>query len=353
MLPRPYLGGTVKILALHDGGSGCCWYRVKLPLDQLAAHGHQVTYISVNDDDRATVTASDLVGYDLVVGQRLNVHKGMEAWRRARGPFSRLVYDTDDDVFSVNEANWAAFNLYGQPEIQDAVTHMAQVSDLVTVTTDYLSGVMREHTGNNATAVLPNCVPAFVLDLPQAERTRPAVGWAGGDSHGEDVGLIAGPVRRFLKRFPGWDFQLNGADFRPTFQAAQRVIHRKWVPVYDDPSGYYETLDFDIGLVPLVMRPFDYSKSNIKCLEYAARGIPAIATDCDVYRSFIRHGENGFLVKAEHEWLRYMSILASDDELRRKMGEQARSDVRGWTIEGNWQRWERAYQSLFTPHQGG
>src|SRR6266705_4547671 len=92
----------MKILALHDGGSGCCWYRVKSPLDQLAQHGHEVTLLSVNDDDRDTITASDLVGYDVLVGQRLNVHKGMDAWRRARGPFSRLVYDADDDVFSVN-----------------------------------------------------------------------------------------------------------------------------------------------------------------------------------------------------------------------------------------------------------
>jgi glycosyltransferase involved in cell wall biosynthesis len=318
-----------------------------MPLRELAKHGHELTMMSVNDDDRATVTASDLIGYDVVVGQRLNVHKGMEAWRRARGPFTRLVYDTDDDVFSVSPENWAAYHLYGQPEIQDAVTHMAEVSDLVTVTTEYLAQVMREHTGNQATTVLPNCIPAFLLDLPRPENARPAVGWQGGDSHGADVGLVAGPVRRFLRRFPGWDLRLGGADFRPTFRAGDRVKYKPWVPVYDDPAGYYETLDFDIGLAPLTMKPFDYSKSNIKVLEYAARGIPAIATDCNVYRSFIRHGENGFLVKEDHEWLRYLSILANDDELRRKMGETARADAAQWTIESNWQRWEQAYQSLF------
>ena len=318
-----------------------------MPLDQLKAHGHDVTYLSVNDDDRATVTSSDLVGYDVVVGQRLNVFKGMEAWRRARGPFTRLVYDTDDDVFSVNQANWAAYHLYGQPEIQDAVTHMAQVSDLITVTTGHLAGVMREHAGNESTLVLPNYIPAVACDLPRAPRERPAVGYQGGDSHGEDVGLVAGPVRRFLKRFEGWDLRLCGADYRPTFQAGTRARHSKWVAVYDDPPGYYATLDFDIGLIPLAMRPFDFSKSPIKALEYAARGIPAIATDCAVYRAFIRHGENGFLVREEHEWLKYLSILASDDELRLKMGEQARSDARGWTIEKNYYRWIEAYEGLF------
>ena len=338
----------MKILALHDGGSGCCWYRMKMPLDQLAAHGHDVTYLSVNDDDRATITARDLVGYDVIVGQRLNVHKGMEAWRRARGPFSRLVYDTDDDVFTVNPENWAAYHLYGQPEIQDAVTHMAQVSDLVTVTTEHLAGVMRDRTGADNTTVLPNCIPAFILDLPRPDKPRPAVGYQGGASHGADVGLVAGPVRRFLKRFPGWDLRLCGTDYRPTFKAeGDRVKFSHWIPVYDDPPSYYASIDFDIGLAPLAGKTFDYSKSNIKVLEYAARGIPSIASDCPVYSSFIRHGENGFLVKEEHEWLKYLSLLASDDDLRQRMGEAARADARNWTVEEHWTRWDKAYTSLF------
>ena len=321
-----------------------------MPLRELEKHGHDLTMISVNDDDRAAVTSSDLQGYDVLVGQRLNVHKGMEAWRRARTPLSRLVYDTDDDVFTVNVENWAAYHLYGRPDTRDAVTHMAEVSDLVTVTTDHLAAVMREHTGNLKTAVLPNCIPEFLLETaaPSSLDRPRTVGWQGGASHGADVGIIAAPVRRFLKRFPDWGLRLGGTDYRPTFKVpGDRVRFSRWVAVYDDPPGYYATIDWDIGLAPLALKTFDYSKSPVKVLEYAARGIPSVATDCPVYASFIRHGENGFLVKQEHEWLKYLSILASDDELRLKMGEQARDDARAWTIERNWQRWEQAYQGLF------
>jgi glycosyltransferase involved in cell wall biosynthesis len=324
-----------------------CFYRFELPLRQLEQHGHEVTFRSVNDDVGATVTQSDMAGHDVIIGQRLNVHSGMEAWRRSRGPFSRLVYDADDDVFSVNPDNWSAYQLYDKPEIQDAVYHLTQVSDLVTVTTEHLAGVMREHTGNESTMVLPNCIPAFVLDMARQERARPAVGYQGGANHGTDVAVIAASVRRFLKRFPDWDLRLGGTDFRPTFKVGERAKYSRWVPVYDDPPGYYATLDFDIGLAPLAMRPFDFSKSNVKVLEYAARGIPAIATDCEVYRSFIKHGENGFLVKAEHEWLKYMSVLAGDDDLRLRMGEAARADARSWLIEDHWVKWEQAYQGLF------
>lgn len=342
----------VKIFAATDGGSGCAFYRMELALRELEKHGHTVTMRSVNDDKGHSITQSDMAGHDVIVGQRLNVHRGMESWRRARGPFSRLVYDTDDDCFSVNPENWAAYQLYEKGETRDAIEHMAGISDLVTVTNEHLADVMREHTGAPNITVLPNYIPAFLLDLPRQERPRPVLGYQGGGSHGADVGVVADPVRRFLKRFPRWDLRLGGADYRPTFKVGDRAHYTPWVPIFDDPAGYYATLEFDIGLAPLALRPFDFSKSNIKVLEYAARGIPSIATDCSVYQSFIRHGENGFLVKEEHEWLKYLSVLAGDDALRAKMGDCAREDARNWTIEGNYQRWERAYEGLFAPSGG-
>lgn len=297
-------------------------------------------------------------GHDVVIGQRFNHYKGMGMWRQARVPSSRLVYEIDDDVFSVTPVNWQAFHVYSQPEIREAVMHMAQVADLVTVTTEHLAGVMREATGNGSVTALPNCVPGWVLEMPRRPRERPAAGWAGGASHGADVGLIVGPVRRFLRRFPGWDFQLGGTDYGETFlnpsgkarrpyPLGARVLHVPWIPVYEKPREYYATADFDIGLAPLRGTEFDLAKSDIKVVEYAARGIPSIATDCAVYRNFIRHGENGFLVKNDHEWLAYMSELAADDALRAKMGAAARESARERVIERNWHLWAQAYGSLF------
>ena len=78
-----------------------------------------------------------------------------------------------------------------------------------------------------------------------------------------------------------------------------------------------------------------------------ARGIPAIASDCEAYRDVIDHGVNGFLVKYDHEWLSYMSELARDDGLRAKMGEAARAMAARHTIEEHWTRWAGAYRGLF------
>src|SRR5215472_16674922 len=154
----------MRILALHDGGSGCAFYRVRLPMEQLALHGHEVRLASGTEEK--PVTLSDMQGWDVIVSQRQLSHKSLESWRRARGPFSRLVYETDDDVFTIRPDNFQAYWLYSKEDIRDTVTHGAEVADLITVTTPYLAGVMRENTGNLNIAVLPNSVPAWVLDMP-------------------------------------------------------------------------------------------------------------------------------------------------------------------------------------------
>jgi glycosyltransferase involved in cell wall biosynthesis len=339
----------VRVFAGHDGGSGCAYYRMELPLRELERHdGFDVTWADSGDRMHPpSITLSMLGGHDVIVAQRWNTHKGLEIWRRARTPYSRLVYETDDDVFSITQENWQAYQLYSRPDIRDAVEHAAAVADLVTVSTEPLAQVMREFNPN--VAVLPNCIPARMLDLPRYQmRPRPRVGWMGAASHGIDIGQVAGPVRRFLKRFPGWDLQVNATDYRETFKAPDdRMFFRPWVQVNENPDKFFGSIDFDIGLCPLWPTGFSRSKSAIKAIEYGARGIPVVASDCEAYRAVIEHGVSGFLVRYDHEWLRYMSELAGDDGLRAKMGEAARAMAARHTIEEHWRRWADAYESLF------
>jgi hypothetical protein len=322
---------------------------MKLPLDELqyATEDIEVTFADAGDDGHPpVVTLKDLQGYDVIVAQRWNKHDGLEVWRRARTPFSRLVYELDDDLWHVTAENWNAYRLYGDPRIRDAVEHAAEVADLVTVSTEPLAAVLREFNPN--VAVLPNAIPGWACTLPRAQRPRPRIGWMGGASHGVDIGVIASPVRRFLRRFRGWDLQIGGTDYRATFKAPRdRAFYEPWVPVYRDPEGFYRSIDFDIGLCPLWPTTFASSKSAIKAIEMGARGIPVIATDCPAYAAVITHGTDGFLVRRDHEWLSYASELAADAGLRAKMGEAARDMARRHLIEDRYAAWEDAYRGLF------
>jgi glycosyltransferase involved in cell wall biosynthesis len=254
-----------------------------------------------------------------------------------------LVYEIDDDIFSVLPENRLAWADYQDPSVRAATVRCLEISDLVTVSTAHLADVMRQYSSN--VAVLPNCIPGWVTDLPRVLPERPCIGWAGGQSHDRDVALLAGPVRRFLKRFPGWDLHLAGTDYRPLFRAG-RSMFIPWVPVWEQPEAYFSALDFSIGLAPLLDNEFNRSKSPLRALEYAARGIPVIASDVLPYREFVQDGVTGFLVRHEHEWLKRMSELACDAGLREQMGEAARLQARQHTIEGNWGLWDEAYGAI-------
>jgi glycosyltransferase involved in cell wall biosynthesis len=320
-----------------------------LPLRELARHdGFEVTFADAGDTYHPTsVTLPMLDGYDVVVAQRWNSHKGLGVWRRA-SLRSKIVYELDDDLWHVTPENWVAYNLYNQPDIRDATTHAGEVADLITVTTEPLAEVLREVCGHDRVAVLPNCIPSWATRLPHTLHRRPRVGWAGGASHGIDVGQVASPVRRFLKRFPDWDLQLNGQDYRDTFKVpASRAFFVPWTPVYENPEKYYAGISYDIGLAPLYPTRFARSKSAIRVLEHGARSIPTVATDIEPYRGLITHGVDGFLVKRDHEWLRYLSLLAADDALREKMGIAAQDTARQHLIEDRWMAWRDAYAGLF------
>jgi glycosyltransferase involved in cell wall biosynthesis len=332
----------VKVLAGHDGGTGCAWYRMEVPLRELGRHnGHEVTVVAAG-----TEAARSRPGqYDIIAAERLSENGQMGTWRRLSA-HGRLVYELDDDCFSVEPANWQAYSTFTRADVQDAIAHCAEVADLVTVSTQPLAEVMGKFNPN--TVVLPNFIPGWVLDLPERpRRDHPRAGWMGGSSHGRDIQMIAAPLRRFLDRHPGWDGWLAGVDFRPAVRH-RRTGFTPWIQVNTDPESFYSSIDFDIGLAPLMPSAFNRSKSYIKALEYAARGIPVIATDWEPYRDFVIHGVTGFLIPfgKDHLWLRYMSELAADEGLRESMGAKAKEHARQFTIEGNWDRWENAYQAL-------
>ena len=326
--------------AIHDSQSpqnpipsGCGYYRVTLPTDQLAAHGWKITYQAGTPPPQAETAK-------IIVGQRLDRPDVLGLWRRMALKH-KLVYELDDNIFRIDPINWIAYRVYHQQDVQDAVAHCAEVADMVTVTTEPLAQTMREYSDN--VVILPNFIPERMLTMQRPRNERLTIGWTGGASHGNDVRVCAPAVRAFLDR-EGKEARLHvqGTDFRGTF-GHLNARHTDWA---DRPQDYYQLLDFDIGLAPLSGAEFNRSKSYIKALEYAALGIPVIATDMEPYRDFVIDGVTGFLVTKEKEWRDRLRMLASDTDLRETMGAKAREHAAAYTMEKNWVLWDQAYRTL-------
>jgi len=86
----------------------------------------------------------------------------------------------------VDPSNGPAWKFFGVPEIRANVIRNIEVADLVTVSTEPLADVISRWNRN--VAVLPNCVPASLLDAPHAEGPKGlTLGWSGGMSHKLDL----------------------------------------------------------------------------------------------------------------------------------------------------------------------
>jgi glycosyltransferase involved in cell wall biosynthesis len=203
---------------------------------------------------------------------------------------------------------------------------------------------MHKYTGHDDIRVLPNCIPGALLDM-QAQRghRQVVIGWSGGASHGEDIQIVAGPLRTVLDSNKHTRLHLIGTDYRKTID--RRAVFTKWIPS-DATLRYYRQIDFDIALCPLTGNLFDQSKSHIKALEAMALGIPVIASDVEPYRGLVVNGVNGYLCRRKADWTKRLRELCSDDAAREEMGTRARESARAWTIEANWHRWAQVYSSL-------
>ena len=89
----------------------------------------------------------------------------------------------------------------------------------------------------------------------------------------------------------------------------------------ESEAGLLASCDF--GVMPLTDDDFSKGKSAYKLIQYAAAGLPAVASPVGENRLFIRGGVNGFSPASSEEWVSAVKRLA-DPRLRAGMAEEMR-----------------------------
>lgn len=334
--------GTALPLTIHgwaQAGAGQGNYRVGVPLWGLAGAGHRT---------QAVVGSTPAWDADVVIGQLIIDEPRLYAWRElARRPGRRpiLIAEIDDDLWNIHDANIHA-EAFRDPELIARAEEGLRLADAVTVTTDHLAEVVSRFNDN--VYVLPNYIDLNLILRQRPPSSRTTVGWTVSVSHLPEVDDLSGALSRFLRNNPEVDLHLIGQDFRSSFTAP----NLRWTAWTNDLGRYLDTIDFDLGIAPLIPHAFNKSRSDIKVLEYAALGIPVVASDYGPYRSSVVHGETGFLVKHPHEWAKYLKQLIDDAPLRQLMGISAKLWASDRTIQGNVWRWEQAFRETISRVHG-
>jgi glycosyltransferase involved in cell wall biosynthesis len=325
----------MKIFGWACDTNGCGQYRIGLPMWGLSAAGHDArAFLDLNVD-----LPGDL---DVLVAQRLSSPEDTDLWLALaeRGDRTyRMVFEIDDDLWNLHPTNVSATSWFTSEALARMDACIA-AADAVTATTEQLAERVRSRNPN--VHVIPNCIDAALLTRQRRRAERVTVGWAGGSSHGVDFGAVQSELKSFLRRNPEVDTHFIGANFGDLVGRPE-TRHTGWT---QNLVEYLSNIDFDIGIAPLAYHVFNKSKSDLKVLEYAAVGIPVVATDFGPYSDSVQHGVTGFLVKRPHEWARYLRDLVNDEAMRAEMGDNARRWAATRTIQANIWRWEAAYRTL-------
>ncbi len=85
--------------------------------------------------------------------------------------------------------------------------------------------------------------------------------------------------------------------------------------------------NIDVALAPLEDTNYNQYKSELKIIEAGYFGIPVIASDVYPYNTVIKHGVNGFLVKKEKDWLKYIKHFINNPQDIKVMGDNLKEYI--------------------------
>jgi glycosyltransferase involved in cell wall biosynthesis len=330
--------------------TGCGFYRMYEPGRIAELEGVQIEYqkgipleIGEMDDVEGKVLKTGAIDADVVVLQRpaKKSYVGHITELQRRG--IAVVVELDDDLSCIHSQSPSFDGLNGRndPEVHwRNGMRAAQMADLVVCTTDALAERFAQH---GRVLVLPNCVPERLLDYPH-ESDGKTIGWSGAvHFHAGDLEITHGGVQ----------LALDGTDWRflKIGGGAEMVQQGLGLQERPDQTGPLTLGNFhpalgqlDIGIVPLAPSRFNAAKSYLKGIEYAAMGVPFVASPVPEYLQLSAEGL-GLLAKDRgRNWKSALRSLMDEPALRQEISEQGRAIVRErYTYEVNGHRWVEAW----------
>lgn len=285
--------------------------------------------------------------YDVMVFQRVGHPAAVESIPKIQATGTAVVVDMDDDMTCLDPAHPSFYEFhprYGRWSHRTMAKACA-LADLVTVTSPALA---RRYAAHGRVAVLPNCVPEKLLDMPRS-------------SDGRTVGCTTNPINH-----PG-DLEVMRAGLSMALeQTGARLEHlgaqeEVWEPIrlglgvpedrfqalgvmeFDD---YWQALGrFDVGIAPLRDTAFNAAKSYLKPLEFMARGVAWVGSPRAEYQWLQRDASVGLLAADRaRSWRSALTWALGDGDWRKEQTERGRAYVAEHaTLEGQGWRWQEAW----------
>lgn len=355
----------IRLITPDDGiGAASFDCRADLALT-LERHGwHRLEDMAAgrfDPDDVAIGGLGTVPDADVVVLQRPLTDRLVDVVRFLKAEGIAVVVEVDDDFQTIHPRNVAWRTVHPSASPRRNYRHLAaacELADLVVVSTPALADRYGRH---GRVRVIPNYVPSHYLGILPPERpvddTVVRVGWSGAfDTHPTDLQVTRGGVAQVL-RDRSLPFYVVGDHDRRIATAlghGGRLAHTGgWLPLEKYPIAMAM---LDVGIVPLDAITFNHAKSWLKGLEFAALGVPFVASPTGPYRELHdRHGIGLLAGPRSRDWRRHLERLVDDVDWRAEVAARNRAAASALTIEGHADEWLDAWRhalNLSTSNRG-
>lgn len=285
----------------------------------------------------------ELKDYEVIVVQRQVTPQNYAALKMMKEAGKKIVYDLDDDVWSLPASNPAQkmFKV-----MEQGFGECMKWVDVVTVSTQALKRAVRTSLPslNKEILVTPNAIDFdfFQPSLLERDDERIVLGWAGSNTHDGDMREISSVLPDLLKKYPNLYIEFVGGFVPKTMRGLDRVSYRPWVPV-GEFANRFSSWSWDLSMAPLENNRFNRAKSAIKQLEAAAAKIPCLVSNVQPYYEFCSLGGKELewlLCETNRDWRTKLERLIEEPELRDKLAnlmyDTAKKYFSADTIAENW-----------------
>jgi glycosyltransferase involved in cell wall biosynthesis len=354
---------SLKILAFTNGTASHRW--------RLSNIAERINHLTPHEMFVASFDkwSGSTLGADIVILEMLTAPKMVEACQQQG---AKVIFEADDAFIDTYGKDRKNLQQMGAGWRENAIKTV-ELCDMLTVTNTYLRDNYARFT-NKPIHILPNYMDTkwYPQNKLRIDRNTDEVriGWFGSKGHYEDLRMMVPALKNVLEKYPQAKFVYCGfggmsSDRLVTsvgwgedvFSEIPRNRREFVIAVHEDLWPIkHQTLDFDIGIAPLIDDPFNHCKTNIKWQEYAMNETPCVASK-PVYgehpfspsKSSITHGKNGFIATTQEEWEQYLGQLIESAGLRKKMGKAAKEKVLAdWNIDRHCNKWVALYESVVT-----
>ncbi len=225
-----------------------------------------------------------------------------------------IIFDFDDAIFlqNFNPAN----RIYRFLKFSSKTKKIVNMSSAVIVANKFLEEYALRY--NSRVYIIPTSIDTEKFTIKKRDAGKLVIGWIGSPTTSPYLNIIFDAMRKLSGRYD-FVFKIVGAG-KPVVIKGVNIQNCDW-------QLEREILDFqsiDIGVYPLPDTLWVRGKAAFKAIQYMSVGVPVVASPVGMAKEIIQDGVNGFLAGSDEEWVKKISILIEDRDLRARIGLEGR-----------------------------